>query len=90
MGLLSAMDAVMGMPMSSVLADIPVQQEIKEALLAQPGRFCSILEIAKNYEQGEWKQLSASPKLGRIPEEALPDLFVQALDWARQIVGFTH
>jgi len=90
MGLLSAMDAIMDLPMSAVLADLPVQQEIKDALLSQVGRFRSILEIAKNYEQGDWKQLSASAKLAHIQEEALPDLFVQALDWARQILGFTH
>jgi len=39
MGLLSALDAIMDLPMSSVLADIPVQQEIKEALFGQAGRF---------------------------------------------------
>jgi c-di-GMP-related signal transduction protein len=90
MGLLSAMDAIMDLPMSAVLAELPVQHEITDALLGQAGRFCSILEIAKNYEQGDWKQLSASANLARIPEEALPDLFVQALAWARQILGLTH
>ena len=71
MGLLSAKDAIMDLPMSSVLADIPVQQEIKEALLGQAGRFC-LFAIAA----GQLDGFVVRKRLAASPEAPLPDLLV--------------
>jgi c-di-GMP-related signal transduction protein len=87
MGLLSGMDAILDMPMSEVLADIPVQDEIKEALLGDAGGFRDVLEIAMSYEAGTWKQLIESAKQARVHEEVVPELFLQSLAWANQVLG---
>jgi c-di-GMP-related signal transduction protein len=89
MGLLSVMDVIIDMPLSAVLADIPVQEEIKQALLGKGGRFRDVLEIAINYETGTWDQLVRAARRARVNEELIPDLFNQSLDWAKQIVSIT-
>jgi c-di-GMP-related signal transduction protein len=87
MGLLSVMDAIMDMPLSTVLADIPVQDEIKGALLGQAGQLRDVLEIAINYETGTWEQLVEVTKRARVDEELVPDLFDQSLDWAKGVMN---
>lgn len=87
MGLLSGMDAILDLPMSAILADIPVEDEIKKALLGNPGYFRDVLEIAMSYETGTWKQLIESAKQARVHEEVVPDLFLQSLTWAGQVLG---
>jgi c-di-GMP-related signal transduction protein len=87
MGLLSGMDAILDQPMTAILADIPVQNDIKEALLGNAGTFRDILEIAIGYETGTWQQLIESAKQARVHEEVVPDLFLQSIAWASQVLG---
>ncbi len=88
MGLLSAIDAILDTPMSAVLEGIPVPVEIKEALLGQPGNFRDIYEIVSNYETGTWEPLLQALGRARVKEESIPELFLNSLDWANQVIGF--
>ena len=86
MGLLSAMDAIMDVPMTAVLADIPLQEEIRTTLLGQAGPFRDILGIVLGYEQGNWQQLAEAAKRVQVNEDFIPDLYAQSLDWAKQVL----
>jgi EAL and modified HD-GYP domain-containing signal transduction protein len=88
MGLLSAIDAILDTPMSSVLEGLPVPDEIKDALLGQPGKFRDIYEIVSNYETGTWEPLLKALGRTRIKEESVPELFLKSLDWANQVISF--
>jgi len=59
-GLLSILDAVMGVPMKDVLAQIPLAPELKEVLLDPSGssELCTALQLAMATEAGNWKVLS--------------------------------
>jgi len=85
MGLLSAMDAILDMPMNALLGEIPVSDDIKFALLGGAGKFRDVYEIVLNYETGSWEPLLQALKRVRISEELLPQLFLQSLDWANQV-----
>ena len=75
MGLLSVMDALLNMRMSDVLAEIPVGQEIKKALLGYPCRYRFVFEVVLDYESGTWEQLANSSRAIGINENLLPDLY---------------
>jgi c-di-GMP-related signal transduction protein len=87
MGLLSVMDVTMDMPLSEVLVDMPIQDEIKGALLGRGGQLRDVLEIAINYEAGRWDQLLNVTKRARVNEDVVPDLFEQSRDWAKQVAS---
>ncbi|MFZ0634154.1 MAG: HDOD domain-containing protein [Candidatus Acidiferrales bacterium] len=87
MGLLSAMDAILDMPMSKILAEISVNDDIRDALLGQPGRFRAVYEIAVNYETGTWEQLADPAEELGLTEDMIPDLFMQALEWAKHVIA---
>lgn len=88
MGLLSAIDAILDTPMSSVLEGLPVPNEIKEALLGQPGMFRDVYEIVSNYETGTWEPLLQALGRAHVKEESVPELFLNSLDWANQVISF--
>lgn len=52
-GLLSVMDGLLNVPMSEVLIEIPVVEEIKMALLGLPSRYRPVFEVVLDYESGD-------------------------------------
>ncbi len=78
MRLLSVMDALLNMRMADVLAEIPVGEEIKEALLGFPGRYRPVFEVVLDYESGTWEQLADSSRAIGMDEDLLPE-FVPAI-----------
>lgn len=68
-GLLSVLDAVMGLPMKDVVAQIPLAPELAQVLLDQsgPGDLCTVLRLALAIEAGNW---STTADLNLKPVEA--------------------
>jgi c-di-GMP-related signal transduction protein len=89
LGLLSALDAMLDMPMADVLAGIPVEESIKNALLGRPSHFRPIFETALNYEVGAWQQLSISAAAIGLQEDKLPGLFLKTLEWVNEVMSET-
>src|SRR5216683_2426144 len=82
MGLLSVMDAILDQPLDSILADLPVRSEIKEALVARTGLYWQLLEIATAYERADWEKVSALVSETRMKEEQVSAMYVSAVDWS--------
>lgn len=89
LGLLSLLDSLLNMPLSEVLAGLPVDEEIKNALFGRPSRFRPIFDVALDYENGTWEQLAASAQTARIDESRIPELFARALEWSDSILSET-
>ena len=85
MGLLSAMDAILDMPLAKVLAEVPVKAEIKDALLGKPSPFRTVYEVVMNYEAGMWEEVSRFAAQLKVNEEKVPDLYMSALEWGKEI-----
>jgi len=82
LGLLSVIDAMLDQPLDAVLAELPVRQEIKEALLAQTGLYRDMLDMAIAHERADWETVAAlAVRLG-IKESRIPEIFVSAVNWA--------
>jgi len=82
MGLLSVMDAILDQPLDSILADLPVRSEIKEALRARTGLYWLLLEIAIAHERADWEKVSMLVRETRMKEEQVTALYVSAIDWS--------
>jgi c-di-GMP-related signal transduction protein len=87
LGLLSAMGAILDMRMPDVLREITIHQEIRDALMGKANQLREIFEFALNYERGRWDEIGpAAARLG-IQEDVIPALYVEAVEWARQILS---
>ncbi len=86
MGLLSVMDAILEVHMEMVLDQIPVDKEIKAALLGQAGTLRPIYQIMLAQESGEWEQSGILAEQLRLPSEEVADLWWSGVQWAEQSI----
>lgn len=85
-GLFSVIDAMLDMPMSDVLKDLPIDPLVKDALTGKPGRLKQTLSIVLLYEQGEWTGLNSLIDELAIPPKEVPKLYHDALIQANEML----
>ena len=85
MGMLSMVDAILEIPMTSVLESIPLDHETKAVLLGGPSKLRSLYDLMLARESGDWNTTAdCSHKLG-LSESEVAEAFWQAMQWARQV-----
>jgi EAL and modified HD-GYP domain-containing signal transduction protein len=87
LGLLSAMDGILDMRMPDVLKEIAISEDIRDALLGKTNKLRDIFEFVRNYERGCWEEISSSAARLGIHEDAISPLYVEAVEWARQMLS---
>lgn len=85
LGLLSVMDAILSRPMPEVLEDMPLADDLKQALMDQPNRLGQLLESVICYEKGHWDRLESLIAALGLGESDIPDAYLQSVEWARRI-----
>jgi c-di-GMP phosphodiesterase len=85
MGMLSLMDAILEMPMASVLASLPQNQEIKTVLSGGANRLRPLYQLMLALESGEWHLTEALAKQLHLNEKEVAQKHWQAMEWARQV-----
>jgi EAL and modified HD-GYP domain-containing signal transduction protein len=78
MGLLSVLDALYDASMEDILKNLPLQDDLLEALTLGTGPMGTVLNCVKAYEQGEWLEL----KCLQLPPATIREFYVEAIDWA--------
>ncbi|MGA9882458.1 MAG: HDOD domain-containing protein [Candidatus Acidiferrales bacterium] len=85
LGLLSAIDAILDMKMTDVLNEVTLREEIRDALLGEKNPLRQVLDIVLLYEQAAWEKLDAAAAQIGLPSDAIPGMFLEAVDWARRV-----
>jgi len=84
MGMLSLMDALTDRPMEDVLAKLPLEEQIKTALLGGTGNYRDVFDAVVAYERGDWNALADLLGRFRIDDQEIPGLMRESLTWARE------
>jgi EAL and modified HD-GYP domain-containing signal transduction protein len=88
-GLFSLIDAILDRELADILSDVPVSDDIKEALLGRPNLLHEVYESTLAYEQGDWERLkNLATHLG-IDEAELPVRYLGAVEWSRAVLDRT-
>lgn len=75
MGMFSTLNALIDAPMEEILAELPVADEIKQALLTREGRCGMLYELVLSYEAADWNRISTlAGELG-IPDNMLTSVY---------------
>ena len=75
MGMFSTLDYLIDAPMEEILAEVPLAEEIREALLNKTGRCGQLYELVLSYEAADWKRITAlAAELG-IPDNLLTSIY---------------
>jgi c-di-GMP-related signal transduction protein len=85
-GLLSAIDAMIGRPMAELLTEISVSADIDEALLRSDSPLGKIRALVVAYEHARWDDVATFSRSLGVSESLLPDLSTQSVAWANDIL----
>lgn len=87
MGLLSVMDAILEVQMDVVLGQVPVDKDIKAALLGQAGALRPLYQLMLAQESAEWEQSKALATVLHVSDEEVTGHWWGALQWAQEAIG---
>jgi EAL and modified HD-GYP domain-containing signal transduction protein len=84
LGLLSLIDAFLDRPLEEILKEIPIDDEIKKALLGADSSLGNIYQFVLAYEKGEWEKLAKQCLQLGIDEAVPPRLYLAAVEWGHK------
>ena len=84
MGLFSMLDGLIDRPLQEVLNDLPLAEDLKDALLGKPGHPRKVLDLVLAQEMGLWRVLTYIADSLRLQENTLQDIYIESIQWARQ------
>jgi c-di-GMP-related signal transduction protein len=84
MGLLSVMDAILETSTEVLLEQLPVEREIKAALLGQKSSLRPLYQLMLAQESGEWAQSSSLAKQLKLTDEEVASSWWEAMHWAQE------
>jgi len=89
-GIMSLMDTLFGIPMKEILAQIPMGDEVGEALMFRGGFFGDLLKLAECIERLEDMDSRILPALAdlAISTEELVELEMSAFEWSDNVVRY--
>ena len=87
MGMFSLIDAFLDRPLADVLAELPLTNEIKRALLGEDNQIRAFLDLILAYEKADWVNFSVYAQKVHIDESEVPNLYLQALTSANQFTS---
>ncbi len=85
LGLFSMIDAILDRPLPEILAQLPVPEDTRTALLHRNNRLAQVLALVEAYEQGDWEKLTGLAASLQIDEASIPEMYLTAVEWARQV-----
>jgi c-di-GMP-related signal transduction protein len=84
-GLFSLLDALLDCSMQDALAELPIAQEIKSALLGDRNRLRGALDVIIAYERGDWEQFERDAAAIKLHADDFPAVYASAIEWATAI-----
>lgn len=87
MGMFSTLNYLIAAPLDEILAEIPITQEVKDALLLHEGRCGKLYDLVLSYERADWAAIGdLAGELG-IPVNLLTNSYFQCLEEVNGIWG---
>jgi len=87
LGIFSMLDVLLGVPMVELLKELPLDEEVKKALLRLDNPASFWLELVENYEQANWDRISDMFRERNLNPLNTSLLYVEAMKWTREIFG---
>ncbi len=86
-GLFSLINAMLDRPLEEILRDVPLADEIKQALLGTHNPLREVHEYTLAYERADWETVAGKTYALGQDEAAISTLYREALEWAARSVA---
>ncbi len=85
MGMFSTLNYLIDAPMTDILSEVPVSDEIKAALLRREGPCGALFELVLSYERADWNKVNGLAEVLGIPTNLLTSLYFNCMDGANTV-----
>lgn len=85
LGMFSTLNFLIAAPLEEILEEIPISQEVKNALLRHEGRCGLLYDLVLSYEQADWKRIGPLAEELGIPLDYLTDTYFRCLEEVNSI-----
>jgi len=85
LGMFSTLPHLIDAPLEQILAELPVAEEIKEALLTQRGPCGVLYLLVLCYEEADWEDVNRCAEALNIPPNVITQLYFECMEQADQI-----
>jgi EAL and modified HD-GYP domain-containing signal transduction protein len=86
-GMFSVIDALLDTPMEVIMAKLPLDDQVKGALLGQPNVYKTIFDAILSYEKGNWEDFSRHASELRLDEQSVPEIYAESLRWTKKALA---
>ena len=83
-GMMSLIDAILDQSIELVMEQLPLSQEIKDALIKKEGVLADYLNLALAYEKGDWEHELKIEEALRLSDRQVPATYSNAINWAAE------
>ena len=83
-GMMSLIDAILDQSIETVMEQLPLSTEIKDALVHKKGVLADYLNLALAYEQGDWENELAIEEQLKLAQRQVPATYSNAINWAAE------
>ncbi|WP_110954629.1 EAL and HDOD domain-containing protein [Anaerosinus massiliensis] len=91
MGMFSHLDVLLDRPLSEILEELSLSEEIKRALLEkEQNQFFILYQLIKTYEIGNWKDGLVYIKQLKLHEHDVLKAYRESLIWAHNLIMCNH
>ena len=90
LGMLSLVDAVLRIPMETIVRSLPLRPNAKAALLGETNSASLPLCLIRSFEGGVWGRCSLAAQCLSVSEETLAGLYVESVRWANEVFASTR
>lgn len=86
MGIFSMIDVIMDRPLREILEELPLDTDIKRALLGEANVLRKGLDLIAAYERGNWAAVERLGRIGRgMTDEMLFEAYFEAIKWTQEL-----
>ncbi len=86
-GMFSLLDSLFDQPLQQVLDSVPIDEQIKQALIQRKGVLGAILAMVIAYEQARWDEATRIRKVLKLSEAELGQAYDEATTWAQELLS---
>jgi c-di-GMP-related signal transduction protein len=90
LGMLSLVEAVLQVPMETIVKALPLRANAKAALLGEINPASLPLSLIRSFEKGAWGECSREALRMGVSEETLAGLYLEAVQWANEVIASTR
>lgn len=87
LGLFSLMDTILGMPIAEILARVPIDHEIRNALLGLPSSLRPLYDLMRAQEDADWQKCTELGAQLSFSETEIAQAYLESIRWAREVVS---